>query len=528
MKKSIISAISAAVMALAGFYPGPSVAFERTDDGNIMVIAGRQPVSTIDPSIKYDASIRTMLQAMYDGLLKYEGTPPKVAPWLAESWETSDDGLVWTFHLAPNAKFHNGDPVNAEAVRFSFERTLKLNQGPAWMLSEFLKPENIVAVDEHTVQFTLDKPYAAFLSFLPWWFIMNPNQVMEQAVDGDLGQAWLATNEAGSGPYMLERFEQGEVYELDRIADYWKGFPYEAGGPAGIIYKLVRETSAQRSALTTGEADMVLDLSPDEFNAVSRARGISTSTEPALTAFGIKFNTQGEHMSDVNLRKAVAYAFDYDSLLKLYNGRATLQTSPFTDDIIGHIEVADIPRRDVERAKQYLAKSQWPEGGITLEYVYVQGFEEERLMGLVLIDSMRDIGIDIEMVPLTWPNMVARGGKKETSPDMMAIFATPVSSDPDAVAIQYHPISWGKYYGSSYYDNPDVAELIETARYTADEAERNAIYEEIQRRIVADQPEIFGMMRERTIAFRDYVKGFTYTPVRMTTEIDYYPLHIGQ
>ena len=231
-------------------------------------------------------------------------------PWLAESHEVSDDGLTYTFHLVKNAKFHNGDPVDAEAVRWSFERTLKLGKGPAWMLNAFLKAEHVSAPDAHTVVFELDRPFAPFTSFLPWWFVMNPKQVMANEVDGDMGQKWLIDNEAGSGPYKLRRVEHGTLYELERVQDYWKGRKGELGG---IIYKLIRESAAQRAALIKGEADLVTGLSPDEFDQLTKMDGMVTSTEPALTAFGIKFNTQGEKTSDVNLRKAVAYAFDYDA-----------------------------------------------------------------------------------------------------------------------------------------------------------------------------------------------------------------------
>ena len=267
-------------------------------------------------------------------------------------------------------------------------------------------------------------------------------------------------------------------------------------------------------------------LSPDEFDQLTKMDGMVTSTEPALTAFGIKFNTQGEKTSDVNLRKAVAYAFDYDALIAIYNGRAVLQTSPFSDAIKGKITVPNMPRLDLAKAKEHLAKSKYPEGGIELEYVYVQGLEEERLMGLVLIDNLKKLDITVKMVPLTWANMVARGSKVETSPDMMAIFATPVSTDPDAVAIQYHPSSHGRYYGVHYYDNPEVTKLIEEARFTGDWEKRAPLYAKIQQMIVDDQPEIFGMMRERRIVYRDWVKGFEYSPVRMTEEVDFYPLYI--
>lgn len=511
------------VAASLAFVSQPAHAFERRDGEKILVSAQRQAVPTMDPSVKYDASIRTMQQAMYDGLLKYVDTPPQVVPWLAESFDVSGDGLTYTFHLVDGAKFHNGDPVDAEAVRWSFERTLKIGKGPAWMLNAFLKAENVKAVDPKTVTFTLDRPFAPFTTFLPWWYIMNPKQVMEHEVDGDIGQAWLVENEAGSGPFTLKRVEQGTLYELARFDEYWKGFQ---GNLGGIIYKLIRESSAQRAALIRGEADIVTGLSPDEFDQVAKTKGIVTSTQPALTAFGIKFNTQGEKTGDLNLRKAVAYAFDYDSLIKIYNGRAVLQTSPFTDAIKGKITVGDMPRKDIAKAKEYLAKSAFPDGGIELEYVYVQGLEEERLMGLILIDSLQELNITVKMVPLTWANMVARGSKPETSPDMIAIFATPVSIDPDAVAIQYHPSSQGSYYGVHFLDDATLNAMIEEARFTTQWEKREPMYAEIQKRIVALQPEIFGMMRERRIAYRDWLKGYAYSPVRMTEEVDFYPLYI--
>ena len=169
------------VIIEVGAFSASSEAFERRDGEKILVSAQRQAANH-DPSVKYNASIRTMQQAMYDALLKYEGTPPRITPWLGEKFDVSDDGLTYTFHLVKNAKFHNGDPVTAEAVRWSFERTLTIGKGPSWMLKDFLQASNITVVDDHTVKFKLDRPFAAFTSFLPWWYIMNPAQVMANEV----------------------------------------------------------------------------------------------------------------------------------------------------------------------------------------------------------------------------------------------------------------------------------------------------------------------------------------------------------
>ncbi len=518
---SLLALLAAASLTL----PSPGLAFERVGDKKILVFAGRQEVPTIDPSVKYDWSIRMMQQALYDALVKYVGNPPEIVPWLAERWEVSPDARTWTFHLAKNARFHSGEPVTAEAVRWSFARTLKLNQGPAWMLSDFLKEDGITVVDDHTIRFTLTHPYAPFLSFLPWWYVMNPKLVVANEQGGDLGQKWLTSNAAGSGPFRIKRWEQGVLYEIEAVDGYWKGWPSK-DRVGGVILKLVRESAAQRAALIRGEADIVEGLSADDFDQVAKMPGIVVQNFPGMATFGIKMNTQKAPTNDANLRKAIAHAFDYDSLLKIYNGNAVLQTSPFPNATRGHVAVPGLPRQDLARAKEYLAKSAYPSGGLELEYVYVQGLEEERKMGLVLIDNLGRLNLKVRMVPLTWPNMVARGAKVDTSPDMMAVFTTPVSTDPDAVAYQYHKGSRGKYYGSSFYTNEQVWALIEKARTTARWEERAPLYAEIQRRIAAEAPEIFGMLANRQWGMRDHVKGFVFSPVRFTSEVDLYTLAI--
>jgi len=518
----LLAVLALFVVAIAA---PPTCAFERVGDKKILVFAGRQEVPTIDPSVKYDWSIRMMQQGLYDALVKYVGNPPEIVPWLAERWEASPDARTWTFHLAKNARFQNGDPVTAEAVRWSFARTLKLNQGPAWMLSDFLKEDGIKVVNEHTIQFVLSQPYSPFLSFVPWWYVMNPKQVLANEQGGDLGQKWLTDNAAGSGPFKIKRWQQGVLYELEAVDNYWKGWPSK-DHVAGVIYKLVRESAAQRAALLRGEADIVEGLSADDFDQVAKTPGVTVPNFPGMTTFGIKMNTQKAPTNDANLRKAVAYAFDYDALIKIYNGNAVLQTGPFPNATKGHVAVAGLPRQDLGKAKEFLAKSGYPSGGVELEYVYVQSLEEERKMGLVLIDNLGKLNIKVKMVPLTWPNMVARGAKVESSPDLMAVFATPVSTDPDAVAYQYHKNSWGKYYGSSFYQNADVWGLIERARTASKWEERAPLYADIQRRIAADQPEIFGMLANRRWGMRDWVKGFSFSPVRFTGEVDLYPLAI--
>jgi peptide/nickel transport system substrate-binding protein len=513
--------------ALSALTPKLSWAFDRDGSRKILIFSGNQAVPVLDPHVRYDWSTRMIQQSVYDGLLKYVGTPPRIIPWLAESWDATPDGLTYTFHLVGNAKFHNGDAVDAEAVRFSFERGLKLNAGIAWMLKDFLKPENIVTVDAQTVRFTLEKPFAPFISYVPWWYIVNPKQVMANVSEGDYGRKWLTENAAGSGPFKLRRFDANALIHLDAVPGYWKGWPMgEANRLSGVIYRIVREAAPRRAGLQRREIDVITNMSPDDMSQLAKLPGIRNEDHPGFTTFGIKFNCQTGPTADVNLRKAIAHAFDYQALITIHNGGARLMDSPFPPDMESHIAVPDMPRKDLDKAKAFLARSRVPNGDIELEYVHVQGLEDARRIGLVLLDSLRPLNIRLNIVGQPWTTMVARGSKPDTAPNMTSVYVTPVGIDPDTVAYQYHRDSWGLYYGMSHYENTEVWAMIAEARGMVDKPTRMALYAEIQRRIVADQPELFGMIANRTWAMRDYVKDFEFSPIRFTGEVDLYPMWI--
>lgn len=502
----------------------PVLGYEVRDGKKIMVYAERQNPTNIDPSQYYDWSTRMIQQALYDALLKYVGNPPKLVPWLAKSYKKSADGKTWTFELDRNAKFQNGDPVTAEAVKWSFARTLTLKKGPAWMLMECLDKDGIRALDDYTVEFNLKSPYAAFEAAIPWWYIMNPKVVMANEKDGDMGQEWMKVNSAGSGPFKQKRWENGVLYELEALDGYWKGWenPKHIGG---FIYKIIRESSSLKMGLEKGELDGVSQLNSTDFDAVEKNPNIYVTNDPGWTTFGIKMNTQKGYTKDINIRKAISYAFDYAATVKVYNGNAVLMDSPFPKGMQGYTSVPNVYRQDLKKAKEYLAKSSQPTGGFELEYVYVSGLEEPRLIGLALLDNLAQLNIKLKLVPLVWPNMVARGSKIETAPDLMSVFTTPIMSDPDVVAIQYHKDSWGKYYGAHFYQNEKVWDMIQKARFATDWNERKNLYEQIQIAIMEDAPEIFCMLYNRRWAFRNHLKGFSFSPIRLSSEIDIYPFY---
>lgn len=526
MLSRTIAIVAGAAIAFA-VSVGPSAAYETVDGKNVLVWGGRTPISNFDPHQRFDAPHHVFQSAIYEPLVKYRGNPSKIVPWLAASWEMAPDAKSWTFKLDPKAKFQNGDPVDAAAVKYSFERSLKINKAVAWMLSATLKPENISIVGPATVKFSFDAPAPNFIGYLPWWMIVNPKEITPNEVNGDWGQAWMTTHTAGSGPFRLKQFQQDALYQLEAVPDYWKAKPDDKR-LGGVIYQVIREPSAQRTALMTKHADIVEGLTTADYQQVSRMPGIVIENNPGSSPFAIKFNYQKGPTADVNLRRAIAYAFDYQSLPELYAGDAALMTSPFPTALEGHIDVKDFPHRDLAKAKEYLAKTPWANGGLELEYVHQQGNDETRRVGLILLNSLKDLGISVKITPMLWANMVANAQNVDTAPNMTGLFMGTYTSDPDSAASQYSKSAWGQWFGVSHYNNPEVFDMIDKARTTASWNDRAPLYAQIQDKLTADQPEVFGYVPNIRIAHRDYVKGYDFTQIEMQGFADFGSLWIEE
>jgi peptide/nickel transport system substrate-binding protein len=193
-KPSRILIILILVLTTVGLFRPVAAQADRTVTMGTLV-----ELYTIDPANGFDQAIGSSLKQLYDALFRYVGNPPKVQPWLAESHEVSNDGLTYTVKLRKEAVFHDGSPVNAAAVVYSADRLLTVNGGPAGLFAGVLSKGKTKAVDDQTVQFTLDQPYGPFPDILTWLFIVNP-KVVEANKGTDNGVTYLTSHYAGSGP----------------------------------------------------------------------------------------------------------------------------------------------------------------------------------------------------------------------------------------------------------------------------------------------------------------------------------------
>jgi peptide/nickel transport system substrate-binding protein len=474
----------------------------------VLIIASGQDIPNFDPHVATGYSPAWLLRNVYDSLVRIEGNPPKPVPALAASWTVSGDGMEYTFKLDPKAKFHDGSPVTAAAVKYSFDRIARLKRGNGWMVNSVLGPDSVRVVDDATVSFKLTKPFVAFLQVLPWQWIVNPAQV-EANKGSDDGQAWLQKNLAASGPFRVKRAEPGNLYELERVAGSWH--PAD-GNLSGAIWQIVRETVKQRNMVQAGQAHIAADLTSEDMDALKDKPGVSLVIEPEFRTFSIKMNTEHGPLADVNLRRALSYAFNYDAMLESA-GYAQLMVGPLPHGIFGHDPNLPVPRMDLAKAKEHLAKSKSPNGGIKLEMVHVTGLEQQRRWALVMLDSLKKLNIDLDIKPMVWPDMVARTKSPQTAPDLFPVYQTANYGDTDNIAFAaYHSTNNGNWQ-NMVYKNPKVDDLINRGRAEVDEGKRAAIYKEFQQTVIEDAPDIFGLLEKRKLALRSDVENFRFVPV---------------
>ncbi|BCH21429.1 ABC transporter substrate-binding protein [Mesorhizobium sp. L-8-3] len=511
------------LLALAGVGLATTVFPRRlfAQSGNVLIIAAGQDIPNFDPHTATGYSASFFMRNVYDPLVRISGNPPVPAPGIAESWTVSPDGTEYTFVLNKAAKFHSGNAVTADDVVYSFGRALKLAKGNSWMIRDIVTAEGVSAVDAGTVKFKLTAPFAPFLQVLPWIFIVE-KAVVEANLGSDSGETYLMTSTAGSGPFTVARAEVGTLYHLARAPEAWQA---GGGNLEGVIWQIARETATQRLMIQRGEAHIATDLTSEDMDSLKDAPGVVSIIEPEYRTFSIKMNTEHGPCADINLRKAISYATNYQAILDAA-GYADLMTGPLPNGILGFDPDLVAYRTDLAKAKEYMAKSAKPEGGFALRMFHVTGLEQQRRWALIMLDSLKQLNIGLEIMPMNWPDMVTACKSPETFPDLFPVYQTANYGDPDNIAYAAYHSSRNGGWQNAVYKNPEVDALIEAARKEVDQAKRVAIYGDFQKKVVEDAPDIFGVLERRKLAMRDNVKDYHFTPVA-SNAIEAWGLSLG-
>ncbi|MCA0458526.1 MAG: ABC transporter substrate-binding protein [Chloroflexi bacterium] len=510
----------ASVPAVAARAPrmnvAPAAAAQPTPQ--LMIYGGAQDIASLDPFDRTDYSISAIMRQVYDRLFRFEGGwPQPVEPGLAQTWSASEDASEWTFEITDAAVFHDGTPLTADDVVFSYQQTLKAQKQRSSLLAGFLAPEGIVAKDSKTVVMTLTTPYGSFdrlLAFLEQP-IVNKALALANEVDGDGGAAYLIDKDAGSGPFKVTNWQVGSSYELEAVEDYWQGWPGESH-LSGVVWRKTEDVGTRKTGLLAGDFDVADTISATDIAEIDANATTFTNVDYGLLGGYLKYNTQSGPTADVNFRKFLAYSFDKQAFSDSQSGYVKLMTGPLPEGVPGYDAALDPQYSyDPVKAKEHLDMTEYKDGGIALDFVYVSGLDFEEAGGLILLAELQKYNITLNLVPKNWPDIVGACTAPETGPAIAFIFDQFPPLGDTWLIEKYSSKSWdrptgGSFQACSFYKNEEVDAKLDTLRVTVDPDEAAKIVAEVQTQISEDAPDLPLYVSPNIVGFNKRVKGFVY------------------
>lgn len=469
MSKKWLATLLALVMMIATILAGCGSAAEPAESENVEVaFAARYetPITTWDPSIVYDTGNQIMLN-FYELLLKYDANTDTFIPVLATEYSKSDDGLVWTFKLREGVKFHDGTDFNAEAVKFSIDRTVAGQLGSAYIWAPL---KEIVVVDDYTVEFHLNSPVALefIVSAANAAYIMSPTAVKAAGDTYEEQTDWFSTGvECGTGPYMLQSQVPGDEVIATKFEEYWGGWEGEHFDK--VVFKLIPEDASRRQLLESGEADVVTSLMVEDIEALKNNPDVQIVVSEGISSMIAYLNTEKEPLNNVKVRQAIAYAFPYQEVADFVKkGYASVATGIIPKNMWGSMDESPYTL-DLDRAKELLAEAGYPDGGFTLTYTYGAGREDRKKTAELFKGELAKIGVTLDIQAMPWDSQWAMA--HNTDPNQRQdIFSTKYWSDVINPYDQYYTLVRSEdtiNWNMAYYKNPVVDQLIDEAAMAA-------------------------------------------------------------
>lgn len=384
-------------------------------EGPVTLVVGFEinEATSMDQHQQYDTP-GTMVGLMaYESLTKLrpeDWTEP--APGLAESWDVSEDGLVYTFHLRPNVTFHSGNPLTAEDVKFSLWRLAHKEGPPGWLAADWI--EDIEVVDDLTVKITLLFPDASFPMIVasPFHSIMDSKTVIEHsgtdaedASETDQATPWLDQNSAGTGPFILKSWTINDEIVLEANPNYWGGAPQIDR----LTVKHTLDPTAAFQMVQRGDLDILLRLNPDLVEQAKADPNLKVERLPNLDTFYWLTTCDpqlSEPLSDKRVRQAMGLAVDRPGIVEgALNGYGLLPPSIFPIGLAG-VDPADALPQDLDRARELLAEAGYEDGfEATLSYPTSSVWD---IVAAKVASDLAEIGITVELEPMDFSLLLGR------------------------------------------------------------------------------------------------------------------------
>lgn len=439
----------------------------------VVIYASLSEMTTADPSTEFSNSVM-WLPLVYETLVWYDPFKDQFIPGLAERWESDPEGTVWTFYIRNGAKFHDGSPVNAEAVAFSINRTILLGGGAAYIWDPV---ERIEVIDEYTIRLYLKYPAPLLkIAASPYSaYIFCPNVVKyanaTDSVDPKVAEWFNRGNACGSGPYKLIKWDPEFEVVLEKWEEWWgwrePDYPWRSSidkAPDVFIIKVIKDAATQSRMLRAGEIHIAQYVPIEDLELFERDPNFVVVRKPSFQNLIMLINTRKPPLNDTRVRRAIAHAIPYEDIVKLARGGlARVASGPIPYGLWGHFDNLTYTY-DLDLAKRLLAEAGYPDGiPRTLTLVYTAGDIYEARTAEIIKASLAKIGINVEIKPMSWEEQWALAQKGWETPeevqDLFIFYWWPdVLSPITYLYNMFH--SESKAFNLCYYENQTFDAII--------------------------------------------------------------------
>jgi len=479
--------------------------------GTLVVGLVAEPVN-LDPPQVTDLNSNRVGRRIVETLVTFPEESTQVVPGLAESWTISKDGLQYTFKLRRGITFHDGTPLNAEAVKFSIERQINPNH-PAYKLGKYPFANfffgNVKAVEvlsEERVAFLLNEARASFIAVLAQGAasIVSPTAVMKWGPD-------YPTHPVGTGPFRFASWDRGQRVVLEKNPTYWK-YPVKV---ERVIYRPIVEDQARLTELLTGTLDIIVGVPADFVSQLEQNAKITLLKQVGAHVWYLGMNNQKKPFDDKRVRQALNYAVNKDAIVKdVLKGTGATSRGPVLPGTWGADPALRAYPYDPERAKKLLAEAGYPNGFSTTLWVPESGsgMQAPVAMSTVMQSNLKAVGVNVSLQTMEWGAYLAKLRTKEQ--ELFALSWMAGTEDPDMVmypllhSSQWTPVGPNR----ALYKNARFDALLQQARLTTDQAKRAQLYREAQRILVDDAPWVFVDHEIQIAALSKRVQGFKLHP----------------
>jgi peptide/nickel transport system substrate-binding protein len=506
-RRTAIAGAAGAAIAASSLSFGQEASAQAATGGTLVIDLGSEP-ENLDPHQGLAATTAMLTGQLFEALVRSTPGTVDLEPCLAESWESSEDGLAWTMKLRQGVTFHDGTPFDADAVKFNFDRqfdeTNEFFSLGSWSGTgsyDFL--ESVEVVDPTTVIWHLSTPFNKFLYRMAGFVFVSPAAVAQY-------REGFVDNPVGTGPYKFDRWDKGEQVVLVRNDAYWSYTP----SLDQIAFKAITEAGARAAALLSGEVQLAVEISPETSEQLATNDGFAVATGPTGSLWFLAMNVENPVFADVRIRQAINYAVDKETIVSaILNDTAAIASGPLSSAFADYNPAVEgYYSYDPDKAKALLEEAGYDGTEVVFRTsIGGSGMLSPEEMATFIQDSLREVGFNtkIEVIEfVSWMDAI-RAPQNELT--VMSWNIGPMEPD-----LMFNGIlskaSLPPGFNTSYFVNDELEELIAVGRSSLDETAVHDAYMRAQEIVMEQAPIVPVCHRLQVYGLSKRVQNFQPQP----------------